>query len=167
MRRAVPQSRRGPGLVEATSHAAMHGKWSGMRSGVWYGSPRSSKLLRGQWFGANLCCNPEEAATPNRRSSRTRYLLPGNRNLARIRKAPLHERASVALGGMFGPAVREIFYCLAEGVKRGTIDGGVAKLILARVLPSSRPVQLDLPAIAQPANLIEAEEQIAAGLNEG
>ena len=35
--------------------------------------------------------------------------------LARIRRAPLHERASVALGGMFGAEVREIVYCLAEG----------------------------------------------------
>jgi hypothetical protein len=68
-----------------------------------------------------------EPATQNRRSPRTRYLLPGNRNLARIRKAPLHERASVALGGLFGPAVRELTYCLAEGVKRGTIDSGVAR----------------------------------------
>ena len=83
---------------------------------------------------------PSEPATQYRCSPRTRYLLPGNRNLARIRKAPLHERASIALGGMFGPEVREIFYCLAEGVKRGTIDGSVAKLILARVLPASRPV---------------------------
>ena len=38
---------------------------------------------------------------------------------ARIRKAPLHERASIALGGMFGPA--------EEGGKRGTIDGGVGQ----------------------------------------
>ena len=42
---------------------------------------------------------------------------------------------------------RELTYCLAEGVKRGTIDGGVAKVILARVLPSSRPVQIHLPRI--------------------
>ena len=35
--------------------------------------------------------------------------------LARIRKAPLHERSSVALGDMFGAAVRELTYCLAEG----------------------------------------------------
>ena len=110
---------------------------------------------------------PREPATQNRRSPRTRYLLPGNRNLARIRKAPLHERASVALGAMFGPEVREIFYCLAEGVKRGTIDAGVAKLILARVLPSSRPVQLDLPVIRTALDLIEAEEKIAAGINDG
>ena len=87
------------------------------------------------------------ADAARRDASRTRHLLPGNRNLARIRKAPLHERASVALGGMFGPEVREVTYCLAEGVKRGTIDGSVAKLILARVLPSSRPVQIDLPRI--------------------
>ena len=40
----------------------------------------------------------------------------------------------------------------AEGVKRGTIDGGVAKLILARVLPSSRPVQIDLPLIGTGAD---------------
>jgi hypothetical protein len=110
---------------------------------------------------------PSDPATQNRRSPRTRYLRPGNSNLARIRKAPLHERASVALGGMFGPAVRELTYCLAEGVKRGTIDGGVAKLILARVLPSSRPVQIDLPHIATGADLIEAENKIAEALNDG
>ena len=84
-----------------------------------------------------------------------------------MRKAPLHERASNALGGMFGPHVRELTYCLAEGVKRGTIDGGVAKVILARVLPSSRPVQLDLPVIRTALDLIEAEEKIAAGINDG
>ena len=68
---------------------------------------------------------------------------------------------------MFGAEVREIFYCLAEGVKRGTIDGGVAKLILARVLPSSRPVQLNLPVIRTALDLIEAEEKIAGGINDG
>ena len=35
-----------------------------------------------------------------------------------------------------------------EGVKRGTISGGVAKLILERAPPSSRPAQFDLPALS-------------------
>ena len=55
----------------------------------------------------------------------------------------------------------------AEDVKRGTINGGVAKLILARVLPSSRPVQIDLPQMRTPADLIEAEERITQALNQG
>ena len=108
-----------------------------------------------------------EPVTQNRRLPRTRHLLPGNKNLAHVRKAPVHERASIALGDMFGPEVREITYCLAEGVKRGTIDGGVAKLILARVLPSSRPVQLDFPQLRTPADLIEAEERVTDALNKG
>jgi hypothetical protein len=43
----------------------------------------------------------------------------------------------------------------------------VAKLILARVLPSSRPVQIDLPRIVTGAQLIEAEDKITQALNEG
>ena len=68
---------------------------------------------------------------------------------------------------MFGPGVREIAYSLVEGVKRGTIDASVAKLILGRVLPASRPVQLDLPQITGGAALIEAEDKIVHALNEG
>ena len=48
------------------------------------------------------------------------------------------EPLAVSLGGETAglQLAAEVTYCLAEGVKRGTIDGGVAKLILARVLPS-------------------------------
>ena len=41
------------------------------------------------------------------------------------------------------------------------------KLILERVLPSSRPVRLDLPEILGPAELLDAEQKIARAMNEG
>ena len=68
---------------------------------------------------------------------------------------------------MFGPEVREVAYCVAEGTKRGTISASVGKLILERVLPSSRPVRLDLPEILGPAELLDAEQKIARAMNEG
>ena len=64
---------------------------------------------------------------------------------------------------MFGPEVRELTYCVAEGVKRGTIDGGMAKLILARVLPSSRPVQIDLPEMTGPRSADRGGRQDPGG----
>ena len=43
----------------------------------------------------------------------------------------------MALGGMFGPEIREVAYCVAESVMRGTITPTIGKLILERVLPAS------------------------------
>jgi hypothetical protein len=66
---------------------------------------------------------------------------------------------------MSGRQLREVAYCLAEGVRRGTMGAGGGKLILERVRPSSRPVRLDLPVAMGPPELIETEERIAAALN--
>ena len=110
---------------------------------------------------------PGEPAAQKRRSPRTKHLRPGNRNLARIRKAPLLERASIALGGIFGTEVREAAYCVVEGIKRGTMSASIGKLILERVLPASRPVQLDLPEMTGPTALIEADGKILAAVNAG
>ena len=73
----------------------------------------------------------------------------------------------MALGGMFAIEVREIAYCVAEGIKRGTMNASVGKLVLERVLPSSRPVQLDLPQIDSGEALIEAEAKITTAMNAG
>ena len=42
-----------------------------------------------------------------------------------------------------------------------------AKLILERVLPSSRPVQIELPEVVGSAELLEAEQRIARAIDEG
>ena len=115
----------------------------------------------------SLELSPSDPATPKARTPRTKHLRPGNPNLSRIRKSPLQDRASIALGGMFGPDVREVAYCLLEGTKRGTINASMGKLVLERVLPSSRPIQLNLPQIDSGAALIEAEAKITAALNAG
>ena len=114
-----------------------------------------------------ILSNAMAADAAKRDASRTNNLRPGNRNLARIRKAPVLERASVALGGIFGPEIREVAYCVSVGVQRGTITPTIGKLILERVLPSSRPVPLDLPEILGPAELLDAEQKIARAMNEG
>ena len=108
-----------------------------------------------------------ESATQNRRSPHTRHLLPGNKDLARIRSAPLHERAAAGLGLQYGATIGEITHCILTGIKHGTIDITVGRLILNKILPAARPVQLDLPEIKGPADLIEAEARIAAALNQG
>lgn len=97
----------------------------------------------------------------------SRHLLRGNPPSPRTRRPPLHERMSIALGGMFGPEVREVAYCVGEGVRRRTMSPTIGKMILERVLPAARPVQLDLPRVTSGADLIEAEDRITQALNAG
>ena len=68
---------------------------------------------------------------------------------------------------MFGPTVREVVYCVGLAQQRGQYPPGVAKLILERVLPPSRPIMLDLPQIDSGAALIQAETKITDALNAG
>lgn len=90
-----------------------------------------------------------------------------NRLVFTKRVPHMHERASLALGGMFGPTVREVVYCVGNAMQRGHYPVPIAKLILERVLPASRPIQLDLPQVDSGAALIEAEQKITAALNTG
>jgi hypothetical protein len=103
-------------------------------------------------------------ATSAAERKRTSHLKRGSQPGERW--AALHERASIALGGMFGADVREVAYCVTEGVKRKTISVPIARMILERSLPSSRPVQIDLPVITGPQDVIEAEEKIMRAVNE-
>ena len=73
----------------------------------------------------------------------------------------------MALGGIFGSEIREVAYCVAEGVRRGSMSPTIGKLILERVLPASRPVMLDLPRLVDANALIEADDKILAAINEG
>ena len=100
------------------------------------------------------------AETDKRDETWVKNLRPGNKDLARIRSAPLHERAAAGLGLQYGATIGEITHCVLTGIKHKTIDITVGRLLLNKVLPAARPVQLDLPQIRTPADLIEAEERI-------
>ena len=108
----------------------------------------------------------EVAETDKRDETWAKNLRPGNKNLARIRSAPLHERAAAGLGLQYGATIGEIAHCVLTGIKHGTIELTVGRLLLNKVLPTARPVQLDFPQIRTAADLIEAEERITQALNQ-
>ena len=89
---------------------------------------------------------------------------PGQQESARIRSAPLHERAAAGLGLQYGATIGEITHAVLTGMKlKNDRQKPVGRLILNKILPAARPVQLDFPQIRTAADLIEAEERINAG----
>jgi hypothetical protein len=124
---------------------------------------RSSKP-RDQSTATALPVQPGDVAP---RNPRTRYLRPGDPDLNRHRSPPIPARIGAATAAVLGPELGELVYAVMEAIKRGSVQSQPGRLLLERMLPSSRPVQLDLPRIHSPADLIEAEDRIMDALNAG
>lgn len=106
-----------------------------------------------------------EIVAPQKRGNHPRNTV-GLREAQRDQRTP-HKRIGLALGAMFGEHTKEVAHCVGAGVRSGVIPPGMATKLLDAVLPSQRPVMLDLPEIVGPAELLEAERKISRALNAG
>ena len=77
-----------------------------------------------------VIASAEVADTNKRDETWVKNLRPGNQNLAHIRKPPVYERAAAGLGLQYGAAIGEITHCVLTGIKHGTIDITIGRLIL-------------------------------------
>jgi hypothetical protein len=102
------------------------------------------------------------SATP-----RARHLKPGNRDLAKVRRPPLHERIGNSASGVLGEELGTLVYSVLEGIKRRTIPATAGRLVLERLLPPDRPIRLDLPLIHSVGDLRDAQDRIITALNDG
>ena len=93
--------------------------------------------------------------------------VPRYRITGRIRRPPLPERIGTLATAVLGEERGKLVYAIIAGIKRKSIPASTGKLVLERVLPSSQPVQLDLPQIDSGAALIEAEAKITTAMNAG
>jgi hypothetical protein len=95
------------------------------------------------------------------------HLRRGNPNLNRRRTPPIPERIGAAMSAVFGAEIGELVYTIIEGMKRGSVQSQPGRLILERVLPTGRPVLLNLPQIENGADLARAKGMLIDALNEG
>ena len=96
-----------------------------------------------------------------------RHLKPGNPNLARQRRPPLQERIGITASVVLGEDLGALVYNVLEGIKRKSIPAAAGRLVLERLLPPGRPIQLGLPSIHTVADLRHAQDLIVAALNDG
>ena len=78
--------------------------------------------------------------SPAARPIASRGLKRGDLPQLGVRKPPV-----AGLGLQYGATIGEITHCVLTGMKRGTIDDAMGRLILNKILPAARPVQLDMP----------------------
>jgi hypothetical protein len=84
-----------------------------------------------------------------------------------MRKPPIPARIGVATAAVLGPELGELVYVILEGSKRGTVQTQPGRLLLQRLLPDSRPVQLDLPRIHASEDLQEWQDKVVDAMNAG
>jgi hypothetical protein len=108
-----------------------------------------------------------KAANETATTGRTRGLRKGNPNLSRERYPPLPARSGAAASLVLGEELGALVYHVLEGIKRETILASAGRLMLERLLPSGRPIRLDLPAVRSVDDLNHAQGLILSALNDG
>ena len=76
-----------------------------------------------------VIASAEVADTSKRDETWVKNLRPGNKDLCRTRSPPLHERAAAGLGQQYGATIGQITHCVLTGIKHGTIDITIGRLI--------------------------------------
>ena len=84
-----------------------------------------------------------------------------------VRRPSLIERASSAAGELLGPAYGSLIYSLLKGCKDGQIGMYMARAVLERCLPETRPTPVTLPIIDSAQDLVEADRRLMAAANVG
>jgi hypothetical protein len=77
------------------------------------------------------------------------------------------ERAGKAAGDLLGDAYGTLIYSLLRGVKQGSVSTYLARIVLERAMPDSRPTPVELPPINCAADLVEADRRLMAAANVG
>jgi hypothetical protein len=108
--------------------------------------------------------NGELSSSERQRQAQVRY-KPGNEGQG---QAPsMIERAGKATGELLGDSYGTLIYSLLRGVKQGHVSQYLARILLERVLPDSRPIPIELPPIDCAADLVEADRRLMAAANAG
>lgn len=103
----------------------------------------------------------------DRRHVGTTNLIKGDPELWRKRRVPLNVRVASHAASTVGEDLGKLTLDILEGMRRKQIPVAIGKIVLERLLPSGRPVQLDLPQIDSGPALARAEARITDALNAG
>ena len=98
---------------------------------------------------------------------RTRHLRRGNPSLKRVSLPPLQRRVGTATAGVLGAELGELVYAVLEGMKRGVVPAQAGRLLLERVLPTSRPLPVELPVVEDAVSMREAVRIAARAWSSG
>ena len=72
------------------------------------------------------------------------------------------QRASSAAGDLLGESYGQLVYSLLEACKRGHVGMYLARVLLERCLPETRPTPVTLPIINTAHDLVEADRRLSA-----
>ena len=91
---------------------------------------------------------------------------PGNEG-GQGRAPSMIQLASSAAGDLLGESYGQLVYSLLEACKRGHVGMYLARVLLERCLPETRPTPVTLPIINTAHDLVEADRRLMAAANVG